>query len=208
MTDSERQQILKMIEEGKITADEGLKLMQALAANDESAGEEVEVVETVAGGEAASEKRGEDPYFEKKINHFRSLWTIPLWIGIAITVAGAYWMYSALDKAGFGFWFYCSWLPFLLGVGLAALALSSRTSRWLYVNVKQKPGEKPQRIVIAFPLSLVSWILSLVGNRIPIGKKGTADDVMQAIFDGTKSDEPFLVEVHEEDGEDVQVYIG
>ena len=207
MTDSERQQILKMIDEGKITAEEGLKLMQALG-EDEAAEEIVEFVETEPDGEAESEKRAADPHFAKKINRFRNLWAIPLWIGVAITVAAAYWMYTSLNSAGMGFWFYCSWLPFLLGVGVVALAFSSRTSRWIYVNVKQKPGEHPQRIVITFPLAAVSWILSLVGNHIPANQKGVTDEVMRAVFEGTKSDEPLFVEVDEDDGEHVQVYIG
>jgi hypothetical protein len=208
MTDSERQQILKMIDEGKITAEEGLKLMQALNEDEPEDEAALEPVETVTGGEPASEKRGEDPYFASRINRFRSLWAIPLWVGVLITVGAAYWMYTSLQHAGFGFWFYCAWLPFLLGVAVVALAFSSRTSRWIYVNVKQKPGEYPQRIVITFPLALVSWILALVGKRIPANQKGVTDDVLRAIFDSTKSDEPFFVDVHDDDGEDVQVYIG
>jgi hypothetical protein len=208
MTDSERQQILKMIDEGKITAEEGLKLMQALGEDEPEGEEALAPVEMAAGGEAESEKRTEDPYFARKINRFRSLWAIPLWIGVFITVGAAYWMYSSLQSAGFGFWFYCAWLPFLLGVAVVALAFSSRTSRWIYVNVKQKPGEHPQRIVITFPLTLVSWLIQIFGSYIPAREKGVTDDVLRAIFDSTKSDEPLFVDVHDDDGENVQVYIG
>lgn len=217
MTDSERQQILKMIQDGKITADEGLKLMQALGdepEEDESmpelpAGDEIPAFITEAGGgvEAESEKKS-DPEFERKLNRFRSLWTIPLWVGVAITVAGAYWMYSSMQASGFGFWFYCSWLPFLLGVLVVALAFSSRASRWIYVNVKQKPGETPQRIVIAFPLSVVSWLMTFAKGTIPVHQHAVVDEVMGAVFNSTKSTEPLFVDVHEDDGEHVQVYIG
>jgi hypothetical protein len=220
MSDSERQQILKMIDEGKITAEEGLKLMQAIGDDEEFADDEGMAGPTEPGGEAASsdagdpfgrsesEKTESNAYFARKIDRFRHLWQLPLWIGVAVTIGAASWMYSALQNTGFGFWFYCSWLPFLLGVAVVALAFSSRTSRWIYVNVKQKPGERPQRIVITFPLSLVSWLLQIFGNYIPAQQKGVTDDVMRAIFDSTKSDEPILVDVHDDDGEDVQVYIG
>jgi hypothetical protein len=215
MTDSERQQILKMIEDGKITAEEGLKLMQALGEEPEDddstpelpAGDEIPSFITEAVGEAEGEKKA-DPEFDRKLNRFRSLWTIPLWIGVAITVAGAYWMYASMQASGFGFWFYCAWLPFLLGVLMVALAFSSRTSRWIYVNVKQKPGETPQRIVIAFPLSLVSWLMTFVKGKIPEREHGAMDEVMGAIVNSTKSTEPLMVDVHEDDGEHVQVYIG
>jgi hypothetical protein len=214
MTDSERQQILKMIEDGKITAEEGLTLMQALGDEPEDenalevpAGDEIPSFITEPGGEAEGEKKT-DPEFDRKVNRFRSLWTIPLWIGVAITVAGAYWMYASMQAAGFSFWFYCAWLPFLLGVLVVAVAFSSRTSRWIYVNVKQKPGETPQRIVIAFPLSLVSWLMMFVKGKMPEHERGAMDEVMGAVFNSTKSTEPLMVDVEEEDGEHVQVYIG
>ena len=217
MTDSERQQILKMIEDGKITAEEGLTLMQALGDEPEDAGvaelpvggagAEIPSFITEPGGEAEGEKKS-DPEFDRKVNRFRSLWTIPLWIGVAITVAGAYWMFSSMQVAGFGFWFYFSWMPFLLGVLMVTVAFSSRTSRWIYVNVKQKPGETPQRIVIAFPFSLVSWLMMFAKGKIPERERGATEDVMRAIFESTKSTEPLMVDVQEEDGEHVQVYIG
>jgi hypothetical protein len=205
MTDSERQHVLKMIDDGKITAEEGLKLMQAL--DQDSAADELDVVETGPGSGAAGKPKS-DPEFDHKIDRFRRLWMIPLAAGILLTVASAWWMYAALQSSGMGFWFYFAWLPFLLGVALVALGFDSRTSRWIYVNVHQKPGETPQRIVISFPLSPVSWLVSLFGAYIPAEQKGMVDDVMKAVFKSTKSDEPLFVDVHDEDGQHVQVYIG
>jgi len=95
-----------------------------------------------------------------------------------------------------------------LGVAITALAFSSRSSRWIYINIKQKPGETPQRIVLVFPLTLVSWILKFARFSIPDQNLGAADQVMDAIFASTQSSEPFLVDVDDEDGEHVQVYIG
>ncbi len=222
MTDSERQQILKMIDEGKISAEQGLVLMQALG--DEPEDDDMPELpdalppasgplpdhETEADDSARSSRaeRKTDPEFDRKVNRFRSLWVIPLWIGVAITITGAYWMFATLQASGFGFWFYCAWLPFLLGVLVTAFGFSSRTSRWIYVNVKQKPGQTPRRIVIAFPLSLVSWVINFVKYNIPFSERGAAVEVMQAVFDSTKSTEPLMVDVEEEDGEHVQVYIG
>jgi len=152
MTDSERQQILKMIDGGKITPAEGLKLMQALEeapVNDEPAalppafppagddGSDAEPVSATGSiGEADGEKARRESFFAGKVNRFRRLWVIPLTFGVLVTVGAAYWMYAALENAGLGFWFYCSWLPFALGVLVIALAFSSRDSRWLYVNVR------------------------------------------------------------------------
>jgi len=125
-----------------------------------------------------------------------------------LTVLSAWWMYSAIQSSGVGFWFYCTWLPFLLGIGLVALGFDSRTSRWIYVDVHQPPGEKPQRILISFPLAPVSWLVNLVQGYIPVEYRDDVNGVLQAIFRSANSDEPLLVDVHDEDGQHVQVYIG
>ncbi len=219
MTDSERQQILKMIEEGKITPDEGLKLMQALdevpldeehaalppapAAGDNSDAEPAFMAESIG-----EEKARRESFFARKVNRFRRLWMIPMTFGILLTAGAAYWMHLALQNAGMGFWFFCSWLPFALGVLVIALAFSSRDSRWLYVNVKQKPGEKPSRIVVSFPMSLVTWLFGMFGNHMPGRERERVGMVMDAFQKSISSDEPILIEVDDEDGEHVQVYIG
>ena len=161
-----------------------------------------------ASGNQTESKPQSDPEFDRKINRFRRLWLIPLSIGIVFTVASAYWMYSAIQSSGLGFWFYCSWLPFLAGIAAITLGFDSRSSRWIYVDVHQRPGEYPQRILITFPLSPVSWLVNLFGNYIPAEHQGAVDDVMRAIFKSTKSEEPLFVDVHDDDGEHVQVYIG
>ncbi len=205
MTDNERQEVLKMVEDGKISAEEGLKLMQAL--DEDSVAQEEEIVQTVSGGQSETGAKS-GPEFDHKINRFRRLWMIPLWIGVIVTVASAYWMYASVQSSGLGFWFYCSWLPFLLGVAAIALGFDSRTSRWIYVDVRQRPGEHPRRVLVSFPLSPVSWLVSLFGAYIPAEQKGAVDDVMRAVLKSTESEEPLFVEVHDDGGEHVQVYIG
>ena len=221
MTDSERQQILKMIDDGKISAEQGLTLMRELDVEPE---EDIPVEEAadpdpsfieIAPGPTAAESGGipsaeskSDPEFDRKLKRFRRLWVIPLGLGVFITMVGAYGMYAALQGSGTGFWFFFASLPFTVGVLLVALGLSSRTSRWIYINVKQKPGESPQRIAFGFPLSLVSWGVRLAKNYAPEDKSYAANEVINALVNGANSSEPLMVDVKEEDGTHVQVYIG
>lgn len=213
MSQDEREQILKMVSDGKITAEEALKLMQAL---DESPAEETaEIVATPLPEEYKEEKEEPkpqpDPEFTKKVNRFRRLWLIPLTVGIVLTVLGAWWMYTAMLSSGYGFWFLCAWFPFLLGVLIVTLGAISKTSRWIYVNVEQKPGESPRRIVFAFPIPspLLRWGIRNFGHNIPPEHRDTADIAMKAIFEEDGAfNEPLYVDVHDEDGEHVQVYIG
>jgi hypothetical protein len=133
-----------------------------------------------------------------------------MWVGIGILLIGALLMYWAWSASGFGFWFACTWFPFLLGVAIMALAWSSRTARWLHVRVHQKPGEKPEKISISrpIPLRLTAWFLRMFGNKIPHMEGTSLDEIILAL-DATSPEAPFYVEVNEgEDGERVEVYIG
>ncbi|HEY9152552.1 MAG TPA: hypothetical protein VIN60_06670, partial [Anaerolineales bacterium] len=100
MSSEERQQILKMVEDGKISADEAMKLMKAL---DESS-VEMEIIEAAptssSGTEAESDsKKPNAPEFEEVARRARRLWQIPLWIGVLITVLSAYWMYTFVNAS-------------------------------------------------------------------------------------------------------------
>jgi hypothetical protein len=224
MTDQERNQVLKMIENGKISPEEGLHLMEAL---DQSPVEAEVKADTTGTGsesqpesdtdkafsEAQAEKSsfGMDPRITRIKSAARRLWQIPLWIGISITILSAAGMYAIMRGPGMNFWFYFMLLPLLLGVALIAAAVGSRKARWIFVNVQQKPGEKPAHIFLGFPLplKLTAWFLRTFGNRIPDLKKTNVDEVIQVVESGLSGDEPLIVHVDEgNDGERVQVYIG
>ncbi|MDP2993583.1 MAG: hypothetical protein Q8N46_00510, partial [Anaerolineales bacterium] len=89
--------------------------------------------------------------------------------------------------------------------------IGSRKARWIFVDVHQKPGEKPARIFLGFPLPLkpAAWFLRTFGHHIPDLEKTNVDDVIQVIEAGFTGEEPLVVNVDEGDeGERVQVYIG
>lgn len=211
MTDSEREHVLRMIEDGTISAEEGLRLMQALeAATPDDAGDAAEIVvkaPTPPPPPASDESTKRE--FQARVNRLRRLWLIPLVLGIACAVPGAWWMYQNV-QAGLNGWFIFPFLFFLLGVGLIALGAGSRTSRWIYVNVKEKEGGKPRRIVFAFPIptELIRWGVKNFGHNMPDRQRAVTDDVLKAVFESNALDEPILVDVKEEDGQHVRVYIG
>lgn len=203
--DEERMRILQMIEEGKITADEGLRLLNDLqtepAARRDSAS-------TESAGETASAKKAPpDPQIRK----WRRWWMIPMWFGVAIIVLGSLFMYWAYQSSGIGFWFLCSWIPFLGGVAIAALAWSSRASRWVHLRVDTGEGDWPRNIAISLPIPtrIVAWAVRAFGWRIPALKRTAVDELLAAIDESLTSDSPIYIDVMEgEKGERVQVYIG
>jgi hypothetical protein len=224
MTDQEREQVLKMIESGKISPEDGLKLMRTL---DQSPAEDESPVRKLgkapdAGPDPAAENKSTESQSEKssfendpRIARVKSLvhrlWQIPLWIGITITILSAWGMYALVRAANLNFWFYCLSAPLLLGVLLMVAAVGSRKARWLFVDVHQKPGERPARIFLGFPLplKLAAWFLRNFGHYIPDLKNTSVDEVIQVVETGLAGDTPLVVNVDEGDnGERVQVYIG
>ena len=227
---AERLQILDMIQNGVITAEEGSRLLRALdqvpLEEDAAPVLEAEAAPTTLPGssdddpasaafadrfpesEAANpvEVLTDHPYAGRQVpfdvEKWRRWWLYPMWVGIAVTVLGGLLMYLALQASGVGFWFACAWAPFMLGVAIMMLALASRTSKWLHLRVRQSPGEWPQTIAISFPLPLrlAAWFVRNFGRYIPQLDRIGLDEVILALGDKTSPEAPFYIEVDE--GED------
>lgn len=231
MTDkNERIQILEMIESGVISAEDGARLLQALDVDDrleESFNDESEYASStnVKGTDSDPDSdfsdddsgslRGDviENEFEPNIEKWKRWWVVPLWVGVGITIIGSLMMLWAYQSTGFSFWFGCSWLPFMLGVALIAMAWGSRSARWLHLRVRQEPGEWPQTIAFSFPLPLhfAAWFMRTFGHFIPqVNEIGLDfDQLIKSFEDNTTPETPFYVEVDEGDrGEKVQIYIG
>jgi len=206
MSSDEQKQILKMVEEGKISADEAMTLIKALEKT--RAEDEIEVIET---GAEPGQGRSAGPEFEEVKARAKRFAMVPVWIGVAFTVLGSYWMYALVQNANYGFWFFCAWFPLLLGILLIALSTGGMNSRWLYVNVDQEEGEWPQHITLGFPipLGIIGWFLRNFGHYIPGMDRTNVDEILMALSMANHLDEPLIVNVDEgENGERVQVYIG
>ena len=212
----ERMVVLQMIEDGKITAAEGLRLLNVLSGKGaseseaEPTGDSANRAVPESGGEPA-QPAAEAPQPLPDMSRWRNWWMAPLGVGLGLVVLGGLLMYWAYTAGGFGFWFACATLPFVFGVAVAALAAASRSTRWLHVRVNTGQDEWPQRIAISFPLPIrvTAWFLRTFGRFIPKLRDTGVDELILALAEGTSPDNPLFVDVHEgEGGERVQVYIG
>jgi hypothetical protein len=205
MSSDEEKQILKMVEAGKISADEAMKLIKALEVA--SAEDEIEVIQTEAGPGAEG---GVAPEFEEVKARARRFAMVPLGIGVSFTVLASYWLFVLVQDANYGFWFACAWFPLLLGILLLALSAGGMNARWLYVNVDQERGEWPQHITLGFPIpsGLLGWLLRTFGSFIPGMDRQRVDDIL-TLLATADAHGPLIVNVDEGGhGERVQVYIG
>lgn len=204
-SDKERMQILQMIEDGKISAEEGLRLLNALSPKPEAD----------SGGGAASASPASDavpPPPQPELGGYRDWWIKPMWLGVAITILGSLFLYWVLKVAGVSFWLVLASPPFVLGIVTMALAWASRTAKWLHIRIKT--GEKsdgPRRILISLPLPIgpAAWLLRVISPFIPKLRDTGVDELIMALSETTSPEAPLFVDVNEgEGGERVQVYIG
>jgi len=212
MSSEEQKKILKMVEAGKVSAEEAMTLMKAL--EQAPVEDEVEVIDAEFpfdedSGQGAERSAG--PEFEEVKNRAKKFAMIPLGVGVVFTVSAAYWMFALVQKANYGFWFFCAWFPLLLGILLVAISAGGMNSRWVYVNVDQREGERPQHITLGFPipLGLIGWFMHTFGRFIRGMDRANVDEILNILSLTKHLDEPLIVNVDEGDeGERVQVYIG
>jgi hypothetical protein len=243
---SERMRILQMIESGRISAEQGVLLLQSLAeseAGEEEAllPEEIPAPDSAMVGEgpvppaeafpaaaepevqaASQPPEAEVPVEGEVVNissptglpdgveKWKRWWVVPLWIGVGVTVVGAALMYAAQVSYGLGLWFLCAALPFALGVGLMVLAVHSRISPWLHLRVQQPPGQTPQRIALSFPLPIrpLIWFLHTFGRNIQELDRYSVDEILLAVGQTAGPENPIYIDVNDEDGTHVEIFIG
>ncbi|MEN8173274.1 MAG: hypothetical protein ABFS03_10390 [Chloroflexota bacterium] len=212
---SERLEILHMIENGAITAEEGARLLAAL--DHHPGGELLEKTDSWNDDQAFDDDGTQgaetpvDSIDQEEMQRWKRWWSVPLWIGLGIVVLSSLWTRNAWHSSALGFWFFCSLVPLLLGVLMMALAWNSRTAPWLHVRVNQAPGEKPERIAISFPIPLrvSAWGLRHFGHHIPNVDLAGLDQALLALNDSKIENTPLSIDIQDdEDGEHVQVFIG
>ncbi|MDH5506153.1 MAG: DUF2089 domain-containing protein [Anaerolineae bacterium] len=192
-----RMEILELIEKGEVSPEEAAERLKTAEAPSNPHDRAGQAHQATGISEADMEK-------------WKRWWQLPMWLGIGVTILAGLWMNNAFQASGTGLWFYCSWLPLLAGMALIMIGGMSQNSRWLHVRINQKPGESPQRIALSFPLPLgiSAWALRNFGSYIPSLDETALDEIILAL--GTETaDHPLYIQVEDDDdGEQVEVYIG
>lgn len=193
-SDEERLHILEMIRSGQITVDQGAELLEALGDESDTDG-------------SAADSTSPDPSPPMDVPAFSNWWLIPLWIGTAILILGALLLSAAYQGSGW-FLMVCGWPVFLIGLLVIIAAWFSRAGPWVHIRVQQRKSGRHD-IRLSLPLNLSVSVLKVIGRFIPQLKETGVDDMLIAMKDGVKPEQPLIIDVNEEeDGEHIQVVIG
>jgi len=195
-------ELLRRLQAGEIDAQTALGLLREI----EQAGaspEPAEALEKPAAGEVINAAPAATPLRE---GHWSRFWLYPLAAAGLLLALGVLILALVLGTGAARGWQVCGWLPLSLGTLGVLFALWSRSAKWLHVRIKEKKGK---RIAISFPvpLTLTAWILRVVQPFVPKLQETGADEMILAFRDA-KRDEPLHVQVDDEDGEQVEIYIG
>lgn len=198
--DEERLQILKMLESGQIDADQAEALLSAL---DAAPPEEVE--EGATPLPAAQEP---SPPAPRSGEQWARFWVYPLMAGGVVLIVGALVMGLVYSTDAARGWLVCGWLPMILGFVVILLAWWSRNARWLHLRISEG-GKRKMAFSFPLPLGLAAWALRFAQPFVPQLRETGVDDLVIALRDSVSSDEPFFVDVQDDEkGERVQVYLG
>lgn len=199
------ERILEMLAEGTITAEEAEELLAAISADDQ--------VEPLSGAVIeAPEIQDAKPHSPPPdLSRFRRWWQIPLFIALGsaiVTGAGLILMYQSTEQIAL-LGFMCIWSIFLIAFFASLLLLLARRSTWFYIKVEEKDGSR-FAFGMPMPLGLVNWSIKVASPFVP-DKQAAHLETASAFVSVMKDDPevvPIVIDVDDEDGDKVQIYIG
>ncbi len=202
--ETERLKILKLLEGGEIEADEAMALLAAMET------QEAEVLPAVEreeqGGALGGSASTADPLAVQR-RRWARFWVYPLLVGGAVLILGSLVMALVYGTGAARGWLVCGWLPMIAGLLVMLLAWWTRRAKWLHVRVREG-GERKIALSFPLPLALAAWVLRLIGPFVPQLRETGVDELIMALRESGR-DEPISIDVQDdEDGEQVQLYIG
>jgi hypothetical protein len=199
-------EVLRMIEEGTITAEEGERLLAAMSggADAEVQPEEMEVPPPSPGPPPADEES--EPVPAGPPAGWQQLWIYPLVGGIALLALMGYLTDLLIDGGTQLGWLACT-IPMMIFGGLVAvLAWWSSSARWLHLRILEEG--KQIRISLPLPLRLAAWLIRLARPWVPQLRDTAVDELILSLAEVETQEGILMVDVTEGEGERVQVYFG
>ncbi len=205
MANTEWLDIINKVKNGELSVEEAAGRLETMEASADSGSPTEPLSSDMPAAEELPAAGPGDEIPLPDLGWWQHAWLIPLGIGVAITSLSA-WLLSWGYMNERMFWFYCSWLPLLLGIFVLMLGAWSRQARWAHVRIRSKDGT---RISVSAPLParFAGWVLRFLTPRVPALKEKHLE-ALPVILDALgSSHEPIFVDVDDEDGDQVRVYI-
>lgn len=210
--------ILKMIQDGVVSAEEGEKLLDALGGEAGSDVLPVVTAPTFLPDSSSSKPQDGDIGLgegaldeEPRVNPAgapvwaRRLWIYPLAGGVTIIgIAGLVTPLLVRGGSRLG-WLACTLPLMIFGALVVALASWSRTARWLHIRVRDQ--ETRFNFSLPLPLRPAAWLARLARPWVPALRETAIDELILSLAD-MQDEDVLVVEVSEREDEEVLVHLG
>ena len=200
-------QILNMLEQGTINADEAARLLNALSVEDSQDTALEPAIPTEAVVEPDPEQTGG---FRPTNKRWQGLQQIPFAISLTVLIITAWGLYAVYQKAGaITFGWVLLLLLFLVALLATVVSIWMINAPWLHVRIREGDGRRIS-ISLPIPLLLAQWGIQ-IARRYVDDQTATYLDTSAEFLDAMRKDrdksEPIMIDVDEGD-QHVQVYIG
>ena len=197
-------EILRMIEEGIISVEEGEKLLAAIGGEAEP-GEQEELVPPPAIEQAPADT-GSEPAPAGPPTGWQQVWIYPLVGGVVLLALMGYFTDQLVDSGEKLGWLACT-IPLMVFGGLvAALAWWSSSARWLHLRIRDEG--KQIKISLPLPLRPAAGLVRLARPWVPQFQGTAVDELILSLNELDNEEGILVVQVDEGEGEKVEVYFG
>lgn len=207
MSDEAREKILQMVQDGILTSGEAAKLLDTLAAGRES---EAWTEEASADDDATPDGEGMAGDNALDLDWFRNFWQIPFFIALVVLLLsglGLWGVWQATAGVVTFFGLLCLTPLFFLAFVAVLLSFWSQYAYWLHVRVREKDGGRIA-ISLPMPLILIQFVLRLAGRYVSEKQAANLFTATELLAAMGEQDEPLYISVDDDDGDQVQIYIG
>lgn len=195
--ESEHKEVLRLVQEGKITAEEAARLWDAMSGEGDRAEESLPPEEGRPAEPAPrppeSRRKAGSPY-----------WIFVLLFGLGWTLAGA-----ALTLWALGTGWLLLTVPFLLaGLAVLSLGAASRDASWISIRITDSDERRKFALDFPLPLPVLAWGVQIARPFVPQLRDTAVDELILALQESGVPGELLLVDViDDESGERVQVRV-
>jgi hypothetical protein len=198
--DDERERILRMVQAGKLSAEDGGHLLDTI--------EGAESEEDRAPEPA--ERAGDSGLSESSPRSWGHYWLYLLAMGIGVALLGMSLIIWLQSQLGFTFWSVCCSLPLIFGLFVVAIAAWSTQASWVHVRVTDLEDER-RNVAVSVPLPITLTILALRITRHFVREMPDQgiEEVLGELRGGRRPSTPLMVDVYDDkEHKRVQVRIG
>lgn len=188
-TDENKLQILKKVENGTLSIEEGADLLAILERNE---------TETKPERVAAEVIEPANPLPDKVPAGWMVGWSFFIWLGVIFMGASGYWLISSYTRSslGVGFWFALVFL--VLSTAIVFFGWRLVAGRWMVLRVSSKKEDVAKRYFfwVPFPIHLGIWVFKNFAKYMPEEvKEKNYDQVLADLDSSLGKGEIFQIEI-------------